>query len=164
MKTIDQQIKKYHQQGILIDTNLLLLYVVGVWNQQQITRFKRTKIFTKEDYRLLSNFLSHFKRVITTPNILTEVSNLAGQLAESLKTTFFPVFANKISVLDERYLSSSHIARSQEFYRFGLTDTVIQTLARNTYLVITEDFRLAQYLQHKDIDTINFNHLRYWGE
>ena len=46
------------------------------------------------------------------------------------------------------------------FPRFGLTDTAILRAARREYLVLTDDFRLAQYLGSRNIDVINFNHLR----
>ena len=33
-------------------------------------------------------------------------------------------------------------------------------IAHNTYLVLTEDWPLEQYLRSKAIDVLNFNHLR----
>ena len=48
------------------------------------------------------------------------------------------------------------------FPRFGLTDTAILLAAKGKYLVLTDDFPLAQYLQTEAIDVINFNHVRKW--
>jgi hypothetical protein len=33
-------------------------------------------------------------------------------------------------------------------------------LAKGNYLVMTDDFRLAGYLQKEAVDVINFNHIR----
>ena len=33
---------RYYTKGIIIDTNILLLYLVGSTNRERITRFKRT--------------------------------------------------------------------------------------------------------------------------
>ena len=42
-------------------------------------------------------------------------------------------------------------------------DTGILRLARGKYLVLTDDFRLSQYLQKMEIDVLNFNHIRPLG-
>jgi len=46
-------LKKYYKKGIIIDTNILLLYLVGRVNRDRIARFKRTATFLPEDYDLL---------------------------------------------------------------------------------------------------------------
>lgn len=153
-------IQRYSRVGVIFDTNILLLYFVGTYNQDLIPKFKRTKIFTVEDYNLLVGLLGRVEKIITTPNILTEVSNLSGQLSENLKFDYFEKFATGIALLDEHYLSSDEISRMDEFSKFGLTDAGILHIARGNYLVITDDFRLSQYLQKIGVDALNFNHIR----
>lgn len=158
-------LQRYRRRGALVDTNLLLLYFVGSFDQKEIPKFKRTKGFATEDYSTLLRLFEHFEKIVTTPNILTEVSNLSGQLAEYLKLDYFTVFAHGIILLDEHYSPSADIAKTEEFRQFGLTDAGISCLAaKGNYLVITDDFRLSQYLQKKGIDALNFNHIRpiYW--
>ncbi len=43
---------------------------------------------------------------------------------------------------------------------YGLTDSGIISLVKGKYLALSDDFPLVGYLQSKDIDAINFNHLR----
>jgi hypothetical protein len=104
--------------------------------------------------------LSNFKALVTTPNILTEVSNLSGQLGEPLRLNYFEKFASGIGLLDENYIPSNKVSNMEEFKKFGLTDMGIMCLAKHSYLVITDDFRLSQYLQKENIDVLNFNHIR----
>jgi rRNA-processing protein FCF1 len=150
----------YRRKGILLDTNILLLYFVGTFNKEEITKFKRTKMFVPEDYDALLYILSYFEKVVTTPNILTEVSNLLGQLREDLKIGYFNYFAQAIGLLIEEYAISIDVASMVNFYKFGLTDMAIINITREKYLVLTEDFKLSQYLQHTGIDVLNFNHIR----
>ena len=82
---IIELLQRYRGKGVLLDTNILLLYFVGAFNPEEIPRFKRTKMFTVEDHDTLVGILGYFEKIVTTPNILTEVSNLSGQLAEHLK-------------------------------------------------------------------------------
>ena len=38
-------IEKYASRGVLVDTNILLLFVVGAFDRELIPRFKRTSHF-----------------------------------------------------------------------------------------------------------------------
>ena len=164
MSEMDRLIQRYKQAGILVDTNILLLYFIGAYDQDLIPKFKRTRQFTVEDHAILISLLGLFDKIVTTPNILTEVSNLSGQLGEPKKSEYFKKFSSGISLLEEEYVASKDVADMQEFVRFGLTDTGIVHLTRGKYLVLTDDFRLSQYLQSAEVDVINFNHIRpaYW--
>ncbi|MEP7287962.1 MAG: PIN domain-containing protein [Chloroflexota bacterium] len=157
---VAELVQRYRRKGVLLDTNLLRLYCVGLSMPDQISRFKRTVMFTEDDFAVLTETLDRFEKIITTPAILAEVSNLAGQLAEHLKPTFFDRFAMQITRLVEIYTPSVELAALPQFKRFGLADTGILGLAKNNYLVITQDFRLSQYLQNAAIDVLNFNHIR----
>jgi hypothetical protein len=50
---IQRLVGRYARKGILIDTNILLLYFVGNFDQDLISSFKRTLQFTVEDYNTL---------------------------------------------------------------------------------------------------------------
>lgn len=160
MKThYENLIRKHKSSGILVDTNLLLLLLVGNFRQDQIERFKRTSMFTVDDFELLVNLLSQFQKIITTPNILTEVSNLAGQIPGSYKEELFKVFATAIDRYFEIKISSNEVANHRQFTKFGLPDTISISLAKQ-HLVLTAEFPLANYLETIGLDVINFNHLR----
>lgn len=160
MNYINSLIVSYQHRGLLVDTNLMLLLLVGLYDTQQIPKFKRTKEFTIENYETLARFVSAFKKVITTPNILTEVNSLSNQLSENLKHQYYNVFTQVISQFLEFYQPSVNLVSSAEFAKFGLTDSGIASLAKDTYLVLTDDFKLSNYLQSQKVDVINFNHLR----
>jgi len=139
--------EKYKQKGILIDTNILLLWFVGTVNRERISKFNRTEKFVPEDYDTLLQILSYFNKIVTTPNILTEVNSLANQLGEPELSKCLSVFAEKVARLNESYLKSTEVVRTDSFTKFGLTDCGIVNIAKNKYLVLTDDLKLASYLQ-----------------
>lgn len=151
---------KYARKGLLVDTNILLLHFVGSYQLELIPRFKRTAQFTPDDYHLLQRILCRFQPWVTTPNILTEVNSLSGQLGEPVRSEYFTRFSRGLSVLGEEFISSATLAADAMFPRFGLTDTAIATVSKGRYLVLTDDFRLSQFLAGRGVDVINFNHLR----
>lgn len=73
------------RSGVLIDSNLLLLLFIGGYDRKQIQINKRLKAFAEEDFDVLVGFLSQFSQLITTPNTLTEVSNLSSGIPEREK-------------------------------------------------------------------------------
>jgi len=158
--SIDSVVSKYANKGILVDTNILLLYCVGTLDPELIGTFKRTNTFAVEDFDFLVKFQSLFVKVVTTPNILTEVNSLGAQLGEPAKRNWFRQFAGHIEVFDERPVISREVAEQEQFPRFGLTDLGILKIATRRFLVLTDDFRLSQFLAAKGIDVVNFNHLR----
>lgn len=161
MDYVRDLLSRYRNKGILIDTNLLLLYFIGQFNPSQIPKFKRTSKFTTSDFRILLFVFKQFHKVVTTPNILTEVSNLSNQLPDNLKQAFYSEFANQISAFDERHTPSASICSQDHFIKFGLTDSGIIESAASEYLILTDDFKLANFLESRQAAVINFNHIRF---
>jgi len=149
---------------LLINTNLLLVLLVGAQDREQIARFKRTKKYSLEDYDTLANYVAGFRRVVVTPNVLTEVSNLAGQLAEPLRSRVLAqlgVFA--ASQATERYIPSSEAVKERDFLRFGLADASVALAANDPegkVAVLTDDVALYEKLLGENVLAVNFYHLR----
>ena len=160
MAYVDDLVARYQNKGILIDANLLLLYFIGNHDPDRITKFKNTMAFTVDEFWLLMQFLDSFDKLVTTPNVLTEVSNLSGQLSENLRLSFYSDFANRIPLLEEHYVPSVGASSLAHFNKFGLTDSGIIQLVKDKFLVLTDDLKLAGYLENRGIDVINFNHIR----
>jgi rRNA-processing protein FCF1 len=158
---LERVIQKYKNRGVLVDTNVLLLYFLGKAAPDQIETFKRTSAYTRNDYDLLAGFLGFFSVIATTPNVLTEVSNLSGQLHGRQRARYYHEFAKQIVQLDETYVPSSSVRKRPYFERIGLTDSVIANLAKNFYLVLTDDADLSALLMREGVDVINFNRIRF---
>jgi hypothetical protein len=155
-------VREYSSRGLLVDTNILLLFLVGSVNPNLVGSFKVTASqgFTESDFDLLQRFMGNFQKVVTTPHILTEVSNQADKLKGDYHRKVFSTLASLIEQLDERTEATKVLVKSDAFVRFGLTDTAIGCLAAEKFLVLTVDFPLVGYLGKRGADAINFNHLR----
>lgn len=151
--------RAYNKLGVVIDSNLLLLLFLGSYERRQITGNKRLSMFTDEDFDLLTRFLEPFSKLVTTPHILTEVSNLSNAIPENQRETYFQWFKSRLVLLEEEYVPSA-LVMANPWAKFGLTDAAIAAIAKSRYLVLTDDFRLSQSLQSASIDTVNFNQLR----
>jgi len=158
-------IKLHRRTGILIDANLLLLLVVGRFDQKRILTFERTSAFTIEDYLLLEMIVRQFSKLLTTAHVLTEVSNLSAKLEKKLLFSFRDMFKQIIEIVDERSCTAKDAAANRYFPKLGLTDAAILALGDRQFLLLTADADLASVASATGGDALNFNHLRpvAWG-
>lgn len=158
MSYIYQLISIYKNKGIVVDTNLLLLLLVGNYNKEKVSEFKKTQKYTSLDFDYLAQFLSFFN-LIATPNILTEVVNHTETYNKQTNGELFVNLRNLTETFSERYIPSLY-AMNEVYQKFGLSDSVICSLSNEGYLVLTDDFPLYGYLSSRGNHVINFSHIR----
>lgn len=146
---------------LLIDTNLLLVLLIGALDPAQIERFKRTSGYTRKDFELLRAFIGRYTRLLTTPNILTEVSNLVGQLSGPLKQRAFMTLKNLTDrTIEEQYWPAAELTQIPSFPVLGLADVSVIAAAESGVTVLTADFPLYNRLTSAGLLAINYTHLR----
>jgi hypothetical protein len=153
---------KHRSKGVLVDSNLLVLYLVGSVNKRRIVDFKRTQNFTIEDFDLLLRLLDGFGKLITTPHVLSQVSDLTDLPGKELLTVR-SLFSSLVERAEESYDDSRGLITHDLFSRLGLTDAAIATVCSKGILVLTTDLELQLALQERGADALNFNHVRSLG-
>ena len=162
--------QKHQQSGILVDTNLLLLLLIGKINKTLIGG-KRTEKYSQDHYDILVDFIKDFKRLITTPHILTEVSNLGGAALTGTNRADFLSLLRTPSLFDvkatDELVLERHVPRrdveADHIRQFGLTDSAIVKLCttglRRRPLLLSDDFDLFELVSRLKGHSINFNHI-----
>jgi len=153
-------IRPYINRGIVLDTNLLILYIIGRFKKDLIGNFKRVAKYTPEDYDILFKFLAFFKKKITSPHILTEATNLLEGLNKTMNYQLFNFLRKLIDELEEFIIDSQIVVKTNCFLKFGLTDAAISIIGNKKYLILTDDFNLYNFLIRQKVPAINFNHIR----
>jgi hypothetical protein len=162
MNETEEFLRKHRGKGAFLDANLLLVYAVGRYDRSLLGSFHHTKPFV-DDFEWIERLvLRWFTKIHTTPNILTEVSNLGGKLGRP----FFDEFKAVIAPLLETHCPSVDGTNDKKFREVGLTDSIILAVAStNPSVVLTADFDLYSILRARQIDAININYLRqvHWA-
>lgn len=156
---VTRLVAKYRRKGLLIDTNLCLLLVVGTCRASRIATFKRTMIYTRRDFNLLRSLCSLFEVRTTTPNILTEVDNLGRQLPSAEHLPFSDAFRDIGRELLEEHRTFGIVHTHPRFAKLGVADTVSLILSQEN-LLLSDDLPLCSHVLQSGGDAINFNHLR----
>jgi len=151
------------QSTVLIDANLLTLWIVGEVSKDEVLRNRRTKRYSIEDHQILARYLIRFSRVMILPNIATETSNLIGALSGDYLKKARAILAAGLNVWNESYIQSASASKEPDFNRLGLTDAAILISATRETEVLTDDLDLYLSLSRRRIPVTNFTHLRTAG-
>lgn len=146
--------------SLLLDTNLLVLFVVGTADRDYIGQHKRLRAFTGEDFDMLFHIVSQAPAVFVTPNTLTETSNLASQIAEPARSLILRILGRLITATEERYIPSRAAAARTEYVRLGLTDAALLEVADKQAAILTTDHGLYRAALASGVPAFNFNHIR----
>ncbi|MCB1022225.1 MAG: hypothetical protein H6509_05805 [Bryobacterales bacterium] len=150
-------------KSLLVDSNLFLLFVVGSYSRKTISTFKRTRDYSEADFRDVVRIIDQFLplgRTLTTPHILTEVSNLAGQATGERRAGILQTLARIIPRIREQTIAAADAVATSAFVPFGLTDAVVVTMSAADCLVLTDDLPLAHRLEQDGRPVLNFNYIR----
>jgi len=165
MVSEEQLFLRFKGKAVLLDTNLLLVFLSGFLGPQVFKSFKRISSYRFSHYELLVRLLGCFSVLLTTPHILTEVSNLADSLTGPYKRDWDVNFAalvrsekTRIGVR-EKWTSAAELSEMPEFLPFGIADTALTQLSSEA-LVVTEDHRLSGVLKSRGLPVLNFDDLR----
>ena len=127
--------------GFFIDANLLLLLIVGSVGRDLISKHRRLRRFTVED----------FDRLI----------NLLAQHGDPERSRFFDRLQFIIQESKEIVVASTVASRNNAFKRLGLTDSVLLEVATAETPLVTVDLDLYLAALVKGQDTaVNFTYLQ----
>ena len=147
---------------VLLDSNLAVLLSVGLAGREHISRHKRLTAFDEVDFDLLVRVISSSSGLSVIPNIASETSNLLRQTANPLRDLVSQTLAGLIGSAEEYVIESKQAVGDRSYLQLGLTDAaILQLVEGNAGLsLVTVDFDLYLAAAMRDLDVINFNHLK----
>lgn len=122
------KIRKYRSSGILVNTNLLLVYIVGLYDNVTGYRLVNTFKYTKGnygvgDFDVLLAFLKKFDVMVTTPHILAEASNsIVGELTDPAKDLCLGLIQETIPTFHEHHVPAKDLLVEDQFLTYGVAD------------------------------------------
>jgi len=150
------------QTGFYIDANLLVLLVVGSVGKYLISKHRRLRRFSHDDYDTLTGMIAKVDQVFVTPNTLTETSNLLAQHKDPERSLFFRRLRFVIEESEEVVVASKTASRNNSFLRLGLTDAALLEAITEERPLITVDLDLYLAATAKGRQTaMNFTHLQH---
>jgi rRNA-processing protein FCF1 len=129
----------------LIDTNSLLILLVGLIDPKLINKHRRTSIYEEQDFADLLQLIGDFKNLVVLPNVWTEVDNLLNGFNRGHKESYVMHITNTINSTTEKFLESQNAVKNISFYDLGLTDSLLLEYSKTCEVLITSDSNLSDY-------------------
>lgn len=162
IEQIQRYITRDMPEGLIVDTNLLILFLIGKLEIDFIEKCKLTcSNYSKDDYCLLCTIIKLFKKIIITPHIIAEISNLSRRDVKDQKLiNYFRVFIKFLSTpaLEERNIKLETFLGIEIKYlsSFGFTDMAMYEISKvNNLPIITDDHPFYNF-SCRDIPIIKF--------
>ena len=152
---IESLIDKYRTKGIAIDTEILLLLCVGLFDEGLITRFERTSKYSIDEFKIAQGIIGQISPHLVTPHVLAEFSNFSNKLGKRRNGYYsaidgflkkeIEIFYPKEDILDEPFVSF-----------LGFADiSLFKTCRDKGCVLFTADSPLTDILRRQNIDVIN---------
>ena len=145
---------RQHQAGVLLDTNVLLLYLARKISPGYAEGWKRTP-FTARHGDVLDLVVGVAHRLVTTPHVRAEAPSDASEEAKRLSQVLG-------EAVEERTLEARLVGKDPVFLRLGLADCGLLTMAgrhRRRPLIVTVDGPLTVELERRKLPVLNLNHV-----
>jgi hypothetical protein len=146
------------QGGVLLDTNVLLLHVMLSTDRNAARTWKKTEQFTERHAEFLDAILARARRLVTTPHVLTEVTNHSVGIPRSVRDQYWRHLRVFIERARERSIDARAAAREPEFSTLGLADIAQSLLSRGRPIIVTVDADLTASLERRRLPVVNLNH------
>jgi hypothetical protein len=151
---------KFVVPKLVVDANMLLVFVVGSVDHSMLGVAKRVKEYRPEDYDILYTYLSLFSEIILLPNTVSEVSNLLDQFTGERRRTCMELLAALTASRSETYIASDIAAQQPEYLALGITDAAILCILQKDTYLLTSDFDLYLAALCRSHDAQLFGDLR----
>lgn len=144
----------------LLDANVLVLYVAGRIDKELIGSHRRLREYIEDDFDVLMLVLKQSRKIVTTVNVLTEVSNLLEDRVAAGPNRLLAELHRVVLETREIVVASTAACEVDGFTRIGLSDAGLLSLAASESPIITADRELYERACRNNPDSaFNFWHL-----
>lgn len=147
--------------GVIFDTSVLLALCIGKYNSSRISTFKKTAVYTIDDYMFLHRVSERFNPLYITPQVLAELSNHSDMLPIREIHEYYGSIKDYLLSQYEAYFHKDVLINDQYLPELGFADiSIYQTCLDKKCVLFTADRKLTQICRHNNIQVFNFNEYR----
>lgn len=152
------------QSGLFIDTEPLIIYLVGLYDSRYNSNYLSKFNKQKRDFTVLMRFFEQMKvkHFIVTPQILAEFWSLTKNHLDGRHPDFIekiiPYLKNDVI---EKYVKKDEILESDILAKYGITDIgTLEVVKKNKYPALICEWALSGLLEKNDAMVIYFEQLK----
>ena len=163
---LEELARRHRDAGVLLDAGLLVLWIVGTIDEKLIARHRRLTAYHVEHFHALRWIVVRFSKIVTTPHVLTEASNLSRQTNQDASGQILGALAQVVQAelreneVREEFVPARELSRRPQFTTLGLADSAIVNAARQGALVLTDDGELLAEIDAQGLSAVSIRRLQ----
>lgn len=150
LKDIECYCFKRNEAHLILDTNVLLLFLVGIYDVNYLKdcplMTDGNKTYDKEHFELVEKIIKRFSnKIVITPHILSEVNMLSRIRIkpEDRLRDYFTKLIKQLENYKEHLIPLKILLNSEGAIEFGITDiSLIEAAKQKKWLILTNDSNL----------------------
>jgi len=150
LKEIELYHFKRNEAHLILDTNVLLLFLVGIYDIDYLKdcplMTSGNKTYNKEHFELVEKIIKRFpNKIVITPHIISEMNMLSRIKIkpENRLNDYFIKLIRKLENYKEHLIALKILLNSVGIIEFGITDiSLIEVAKQKKWLILTDDFNL----------------------
>lgn len=159
----------YNPEGIIVDTNILILFLIGSYDPDSIENCgiinNSNKKYSKTDFEFLKEIFTFFKKLIITPQIIAELSNISitgGNMHGEKLTSYLQIVIKFLKSAEERHQKADCLwgIELKIIQQYGFTDLTMFELSKQTKMPILTDDHPFYVFCFEKIPIIKFEHIK----
>ena len=151
------------ERTLLIDTNVLVLLIVGSISPDEIYNHKRLQQYNIESHRVLLNYIKDYQTFWVTSHVVAETSNLLKSHNERLTIACRKGLAGFLmqSNVHESHMRTVLLVEKLQalILRGGIPDCGLVQKSKRTNNLLTDDFDLYTMVVQQGLKATKFEHL-----
>lgn len=154
----------------IFDTNVLLLFILGLNPKGEKISHPRTSNYKIEHYHALIEIFNTITHLVVIPQILLETFHLLKHPALNYKTPkkhhlyLYKEVIDSDTIIEEK-IQTRKVVNNNLIYKLGFTDTsiiqLVDDLKNNKFyskiIVVSDDKNLVEEIKKKQIKTFSFD-------
>ena len=149
------------KKKLILDTNLLLLLLIGACDKSLLSLCQCTDKYTGEDYDLLLKLLYFFEsKIVITPHVLAEFSNISRRDIKEPKIDYYlTTVINRLKCYREENVSLDRLLEMgvKVAVLFGFPDmSIIEATKKADAVILTDDIGLGEYANSCQMPSVSF--------
>lgn len=139
-----------HAASLIIDTNILLLFFIGIYDRDYLDSCplmtENGKRYRREHFELMEKVLKIFlNKIVITPHVLSEINMLSRKRVkpEARMTSLFIKITQQLEKCREEHVELKIILSNGGVLKFGFTDiSLIEAANKNKWAILTDELPL----------------------
>jgi hypothetical protein len=166
---MSKQTKHTGLKRLVLDANLLILWVTGLYRREDVGKTKSTRSYGPEQFDQLDSILSEYvkndlRQIVVTPNVVTECSDLVDDSrpknGKSPRGQMLKKLIDDGLIAVEEYVASKDAMQLDEYRFHGVTDCTLLHLIDDRTALFTDDTDLAYRAMAINPDSQCFGRIR----